>query len=808
MKIAYRNLCKNKLFSAINLFGLSLGLAAFVLICQFVSVELSFDKFHSKSERIVRIINDRYQNGKLAQHSTYSYPAVGPAMARDYPEIETYTRLLVPGGETIIKADNQIFLGDRSLFVDNNFLAVFDFPLLVGERRSALSEKRAVIITEQMARKYFQEENLSRIIGKELYWSTESQPYKVNGICQNVPDNSHLKFDVLLSYSTLYSPDYKDPDESWTWSSVRHYLLLNPGADQKILASKFEAFCNRYFQGDRITGSFEKFFLQPLEDVHLYSDLEYEYAITTNGWTVWAMLLIAIIILLIGFLNYINLTTARSLDRAKEVGIRKVMGAARIQLIKQFTIESISISVFALLIALLIVQILQPSFANVFEVNMASVQDLTSMNTFAAVALAVGVTVGIIVSGFGPALILSSYQAVSMLKGRFVRSSKGQTLRKVLVIFQFTASCALVTATLIVSTQINYMNNADLRINIKNTMIVSPPMRTSFDATYMGRVRAFKHAVTQLPQVISASTSSHIPGERPFRTFGIQLVNASDQTKHTISQLVVDADFFKMYEVELLTGRMFEPTDYNFDWNKVSKIIINRRAVALFGQSMESIVGMELSIGDKIWTIVGVVENFHQQSLHNAMEPILFTPDYGTFNPTSIKLTGNDYQTSIDQIKMTFEKFFPDNAFNYFFLEDSFKNQYKRDSSFGIILNIFTALAVIISCLGLIGLSSHSARQRTREIGIRKVLGASVKSIVALLSIDFIKLILLATVLSVPVVYFPVNGWLMNYSYRISPGVILFVLPIVAILTIAGITIIAQVLNTAKANPVDTLKYE
>lgn len=520
------------------------------------------------------------------------------------------------------------------------------------------------------------------------------------------------------------------------------------------------------------------------------------------------MLSIAIVILLIGFLNYINLTTARSLDRAKEVGVRKVMGAARIQLIKQFTIESTSICGFALLIAVLVSQLLQPTFAGVLEVNLPSLRDL-SLTSSSTIALLAGIlVVGVAISGFGPALIISSFQPVVVLKGKLLRSPKGQVLRKVLVVFQFTASCALVTATLIVSRQLNYMSEVDLGINIRHTMIVSPPMRAAFDSTYMGSVRAFKQAVVALPQVVSASTSSHIPGNRPFRTFGIRMFNGPGQTQHTMSQLVVDEDFFEMYQVKLVTGRMFTSTDCNFDWNKVNKIILNRSAVTLLGQSIDDVTGKELRIGDKVWTIVGVVENFHQQSLHSAIEPLLFTPDYGTFNPTSIRLSGGDNKGSIARIRSVFEKIFPDNAFNYSFLEDTFRNLYKGDSRFGVILNMFTGLALVISCLGLVGLSAHSARQRTREIGIRKVLGASVKSIIGLLSIDFIKLIVLAALLSIPVAYFPLKDWLMNYSYRISPGIVLYVLPIVAVLMIASLTITLQVLKTARTNPADTLKYE
>jgi putative ABC transport system permease protein len=339
-------------------------------------------------------------------------------------------------------------------------------------------------------------------------------------------------------------------------------------------------------------------------------------------------------------------------------------------------------------------------------------------------------------------------------------------------------------------------------------MIVSPPMRTSFDSTYMGKVQVFKHAVAQLPEVIAVSTSSHVPGSRPYRTFGIKMTSGSTTGQHTMSQLIVDEDFFKMYQVKLLAGRMFETTDCSFDWNKVNKVIINRSALNLLEQSIESIIGRELTVGDKVWTIIGVVENFHQQSLHSAIEPMLFTPDYGVFNPTSIKLSGSNYQNAVQQIQKISERVFPDNAFNYSFLENTFQSQYLGESRFRTILNLFTTLAVIISCLGLVALASHSAKQRTKEIGIRKVLGASVRSIIALLSVDLIRLILLSTILSVPVVFFAMQSWLMNYSYRVSLGVVFFAIPMVAVLTIAAITIVAQVFETARTNPVDSLKHE
>lgn len=807
-KIAYRSLLKNKTFTAINILGLGISLAACILIFEYVSFAFSYDTFHTSSDRIYRIINDRYQNGKSIQHSTYSYPAVSPALAKDYPEIETYSRILVPGGDALVKTDKGIFLGDKSLFVDENFFKIFDFTLLIGERKSALREKRSVILSEQIAKKYFGVDDLSTLIGQELYWGSETEPYTVRGICQNTPKNSHLQFDILLSYSSLYGPGHLDLDESWTLSYVRHYLLLKKGADYKILQSKFKSFSERYFQGDKVTGSHEEFHLQALTDVHLYSNLEYEYAQTANGKAVWIMLLVSLIILVIACINFVNLTLLRSIERAKEVGVRKTMGAARVQLVKQFILESLCLSALALLVAVLVVVGFQQSFNEILKTDLSLGSIFQFTDSLKITFFIVTLLVGLFLSGFYPALLLSSYKPVIVLKGKFLHSNQGQFLRRSLVVFQFMLSCALVTVTLIVSKQLDFINKVDLGLNIHNTIIISPPLRTAFDSTYIDRTRTFKNSVQQISKVTHVATSSHVPGTKPFRTFGIKLVGESSLVQYTMNQLVVDEGFFDMYHVNLLAGRLFEISDCNFDWNLVDKVILNRKALQMLDKDSNDVVGKKLTIGDKPWTIIGVVENFHQQSLHNSIEPMLFTPDYGTSNPVSIKLRSEDYPAVLGHLKSLFEKSFPDNAFSYSILEDTYNNQYQDDKQFSSVITIFTVLAIIISCMGLIGLSSYTAIQRTKEIGIRKVLGASLNNIVSLLSIDFIKLVLFATLLSIPLAYFTSIIWLMNYAYRITPNVFLFAIPIISILILAGVTISTQILKTAKTNPVDTLKYE
>jgi len=823
--VALRNVLKNKVFSAINIFGLGIGLAACLLIFQFVSFELSYDKFNDKLDRIYRVTNNRFQNGKLIQHGTIMYPTIGPTMAKDYPEIEEYTRLM-PGGDMNVKADDRIFRGDDCHFVDNHFLSVFNFPLLAGLRESALKDPYTIVLTEKTARKYFgvQDKNYNTTLGKVIYWGLDPQPYKVTGVCIDIPENSHIQFDVLVSYSSLITPKEHDADDSWTWSDMRHYLVLKPGADYKALESKFNDFSDRYFKGDKVSGSVEKFYLQPLRDAHLYSDYEYDIAKTASGKAVWAMLIVAGFILLIAWINYINLTTSRALDRAKEVGLRKVMGALKTQLIKQFIFESLLISAFAFLVAILIVQVAQRPFNQIIGSNLSLWKTLSNADSFTLSILVSLMLAGILLSGFYPAFVLSSYQPITVLKGKFQRSTGGSFLRKALVVFQFTSSAALITGTLIVSRQLKYMNEAELGINIHNTLIVQGPERTAWDSTFIQRVESYKHELTQIDGVINVTTSGRLPGDRLGRAFGIRLSEQPSSSHYTLSTMSVDYNFFDTYTISLLAGRKFLLTDHKVKFEDLNSVILNRNAVKLLGiDNAQNAVGREIVWGNKtivrsgqveqlngprMWTVVGVVDNFHQESLKKPMEPMIFRPAYSTYHPTSIKIRTEDSPRVIASVEKVFTALFPGNAFEYSFLEDKYNSQYNDDNRFGTIINIFTVLAIIISCLGLIGLSSYTAMQRTKEIGIRKVLGASLLSIVSLLSVDFIKLVLLATLVALPIAYIAMNNWLEGYAYKITLGWLAFLVPVILILVIAALTMSVQVVKTAMTNPTDTLKYE
>lgn len=810
--IAYRNMLKNKVFTAINIFGLATGLAVCLFIFQFVSFELSYDTFHDKYQRTYRVTNDRFQNGKLIQHGTITYPTIGPTMKKDYPEIEEYTRLM-PGGDLNVRIDDKFFRGDRCHFVDEHFLSVFSFPLLAGERSSALKQPYSMMLTATTAKKYFdvKANNYSDVVGKVLYWGRDPQPYKITAVCTDIQENTHIQFDALVSYATLVKAE-PDADNSWTWSDMRHYLVLQPGTDYKLLENKFEEFSNRYFQGNKVSGSVEKFYLQPLKDAHLYSDYEYDIAKVANGKAVWAMMVIAAFILLIAWINYINLTTSRALERAKEVGLRKVMGAVKIQLIKQFIFESVLISFTAFALALVLVQFLQKPFNQLIGGNLSWSTIFSNVDSTSILVLTGVLIIAVILSGFYPAFVLSAYQPVTVLKGKFQRSSHGQILRKALVVFQFTASAVLITGTLIVSKQLQYMNDADLGIDISKTMIIESPQLTTWDSTTIERIENYKHELTQINGVTSATTSGNLPGERLGRAFGIRLGEHPLETKYTMSMMQVDYNFFDTYNVSLLAGRKFIASDHKYNFQDIKAIIINSSAAKLLGiENPENAIGKEIvwgNNGQRKWTIVGVITDYHQESLKNPKEPMVFRPTYSTYHATSIKIINEDPQKIIADVENVYKKFFPGNPFQYSFLEDKYKAQYKDDNRFGKVITTFTILGIIISCLGLIGLSSYTAHQRTKEIGVRKVLGASQMSLVSLLSVDFIKLVLIASILALPISYFTMQNWLQGYAYRIGLEWMFFIVPVFLIVVIAAVTMSFYVFKTARTNPAVTLKYE
>jgi len=629
-------------------------------------------------------------------------------------------------------------------------------------------------------------------------------------VAADAPANSHLQFSILFSYATAIAQD-EGAGNSWTWSDMRHYLVLKPEANYKALEAKFEDFSNRYFQGDKVSGSVEKFYLQPMKDAHLYSDYEYDIARTSDGRAVWAMLGIAVFILVLAWINYVNLTTSRAVDRAKEVGLRKVMGAVRSQLMGQFIVESLVVTLMALVVAVAMVAAVQGSFNQIIRSELTLMSALSLLDAKAIGVLFSLFAAGIILAGFYPAFVLSAYQPARVLKGKHQGSSGGRLLLRSLVVFQFVASTALIAGTLVVGKQLNFLNEADLGLNINNTIILDPPERTEWDSTYLQRVESFKHALLQIEGVVKCTTSGRLPGQRLGRSFDIRPADRPSDKQYTLSVMPVDHDYLDTYGISIITGRGFLATEATMNYDNLKTVLLNESAVRLMELGTpETAVGQVIiwGQGDKKWTVIGVVKDYHQESLHKPKEAMIFRPAYWNSSRASIRVKDGDYERLIPEIEQTYNKHFPDNAFGYSILKDRYEYQYQDDRRFGQVVKIFTGLGLVISCLGLIGLSSHMAVQRTKEIGIRKVMGASLFSIVSLLTSGFMNLVLIAAVVALPLAYWGVDKWLSGFAYRIELSLLMFVPPVLIVVGVALMTVSAQVLKAAMARPAETLKYE
>ena len=813
-KTAWRNLWKNKTFSLINIAGLSIGMAACLLILQYVSFELSFDQFNKNASDIYRVYNDRYQNGKLIQHGTITYSAIGKAMQNDFPEVINHTRV-VPLGASIITYDNKKIGEQDLLAADETFLSMFNYLLLSGDRITALKEPNSVILSEVLARKIFdvKDNNFQTLLGKTVVIERDSLPYKITGIVKKLPENSHLKFDLLLSYVTLYKGKYGWPQAEYdfTDSDFWHYIQLKHGTNYKALEAKFPAFSQRHFQGNKISGSDEKFYLQPLLKAHLYSDFEYEIGKTGSATVVWGLLIIAVLIIVIAWMNYINLATAKSMDRAKEVGVRKVAGATKQQLIRQFLTESFTINFAALLIALLLVTLLQSGFNTLVQhplsLSYLFQKGLSGYNISTAL---IGLIIcGIFISGFYPAFVLSSFRPILVLKGKFTTSGKGIALRKALVIGQFAITVALIIGSFVVYKQIKFVNEQDLGFNMSQMLIVKGPQLTGWDSTFIERENSFTAEIKEIPNVLGAANSGRLPGAELGRAFNVRRADAPSETHFTVRNNSISKDFIDLYKMKLLAGRNFVPTDYNPDWEKLHNTIITESAVSLLGfKSINDAIGKPILSGDKKWDVVGVVADYHQKSLRSPIEPTVLRPAYSTYSPISIKVNPQNLSTTIASIRKKYDEFFPGNLFDYYFLDEKFNEQYSNDQLFGKVFSLFAGFAIFIACLGLLGLSLFATAQRTKEIGVRKVLGASISNILVLISRDFIKLVLIAAVIAFPFAWWVMHKWLQDFAYRINISWWIFLGAGLLAVIIALATISFQAIRAAIANPVKSLRTE
>ncbi|GAB3704365.1 ABC transporter permease [Spirosoma flavus] len=799
-KIAWRNLIRNKAFSAINILGLAIGVAACVLILQYVSFELSYDDFHTKGNRIYRVQQDRYDKGKLSTQWAGGAQAAGNSFKAAFGEVEDYVKVLKR--RTLI-AD----YGDKSLKVERVFVAsesffkIFSYPLLAGNAATVLSEPNTVVLSESVAKRLFGTENP---MGKTIKFN-QQQAVKVAGVYKDMPANTHLHADLLIPHLTFIQEVGKDnnPDNAWMWDGAMSYLLLRPDTDPKALEAKFVPYIQKTIGAELKKYDADAIYkLQPLRDIHLYSHLMEEAEPNGDGKTVYLLLGIAFFIVVIAWVNYINLATARAINRAKEVGVRKAVGSLRGQLIRQFMTESVLLNGISVILALLLVAVSIPAF------NQLSGQQLSfsllGSATFWLPLVGLFV-IGAFLSGLYPAFVLSGFQPVSVLKGKVSSTSQGILLRKSLVVFQFAASLFLLVGTLAVFHQIQFMRAQSLGLNIDQTLVINPPIIRT-DSTFMKQMVAFKDELLRRPAIQNITASSVVPGQASDWNAGTIRLKGADPSKGTQYRVIaVDYDFLKTFDLKLIAGRDFSK-EYGLEKKAV---IFNKKAIKQLGfDNPEEAIGKELDFWGDYFTIVGVTDDFHQQSLRDAYEPLILRliPDVrGYF---SVKLAATDLSSTLATVRTEWNRFFPGNPFEYSFLDERFNEQYRADQRFGQVFGLFTALAILVACLGLFGLASFTTAQRTKEIGIRKVLGASVGEIVQMLYREFAILILVAFVVATPLAWYAVSQWLETYAFRTTIQWWLFALPFTLVLLIALLTVSFQSIKAALTNPVKSLRSE
>lgn len=800
LKIAYRNLVKNKVFSLINILGLAIGMAACLLILQYVRFELSYDDFHEKADRIYRLQLDRIYPDRLDQSAGLA-AAAGPTLKEDFPEVEAYTKLWNIFGNNVLSYDEKKFKENQLYFADSSFLHIFSYPLLEGDPATALTAPNTVVLTAKTAKKYFGEEDP---MGKfmDLFGPYGRQSFLVTGIVQNPPENTHLKFNALFSFQTLVNITNGQAANTWRWNAFLTYILLSPEADAQQLQAKIPAFIEKHCGPIMAEQNFKiEVFLQPLPDIHLHSDLRFEAEPNGNAEAVTFLLIIAFFILLIAWVNYINLSTAKSTERAREIGIRKVAGARRQQLVGQYLLEAFILNLLGIVLALTVIQFALPSFE--ILTGKSLVFDLWGNYTFWGI-LAGFTILSTVLTGLYPAWMLSSFLPVKVLKGNISRSTKGILVRKGLVVFQYVMSAILITGTLVVFQQLQFMQNEKLGFDTEQMLILEAP--SIADSTYGSRQESFKTNILSNSNIYEMTVSTSIPGEEiSWVNNSVGRQGADPKDRNSCHFLQVDDDFFDTYDMELLVGRNFS-AEYGNEWRAV---ILNEATVDLLGfESVEKSVGQELYVDDDTFHIVGVAANYHQQSLNQAYYPMVFQFSPYSRAYYSLKVNTQHLPQTLSFIEKQWDATFTANPLHYFFLDDYFNHQYQSDQQFARAFLLFAVLAIFIACLGLFGLSSYMVVQRTKEIGIRKVLGASVQSILTLLSWDFIRLVLIASVVALPIAYFFMQKWLNNYAFRIEIGWWLMLIPVVIVLFIALFTVSFQTIKAALTNPVKSLRYE
>ena len=797
LKIAVRNIVRHKTYAFINIAGLAIGMAVCLMIMMWVQNELSFDQFHTNSHRIYRLCTHLTVSG-TDRRAPMTGPPMAPAMMNDFPEIVNGVRL-TPLRRMAVKYEDKIFYEGAIHYADSSLFDVFTFPLIKGDPHTALAQPYSVVITEAMAQKYFGDEDP---LGKALTIDYQRE-YTVTGVAENTPNNSHLDFDLVCSFQTLYVEQRQGLDV-WGWLGYYTYLLLDEGADYQALEAKFPALVEEH-SGERLraVGGSLVLFLQPMPSIHLHSDLLSDFGGDGNITSVYFFSGIAVFILLMACINFINLSTARSVTRAREVGMRKVLGANRGGLIRQFLFESILYSLVAMVLARALVEICLPILNSI--TGQALVSDVLQR------PLAIGGTLGLVLliglmAGSYPALFLSAFRPVRVLKGDTHSSGGGFRLRRSLAVVQFALSISLIIGTLVTHSQLSFWKTQDLGFDQDQVVVLS-------DLNNLDNIplSTLKQELAALPEVIEVSASNAAPGLGGMMSTFLGEGFAEDEAQF-MRLLDVDENFVPTLGLEIVAGRNFSS---EFATDSADAAIINETAAALLGwdDPVGKIIKRRLPSpgGPPQWeekTVVGVVKDFNLNPLQGGIEPMFMGNYYGGANMLSLRISEGNMEEGIEALGNEWERLLPNRPLDYEVLRDVFDSFYWSEERLGDIALSFTVLAVFIGCLGLFGMASYTAERRTREIGVRKVLGASVATIVQLLSGEVIIVLVVSNVLAWPIAYYFTSRWLEDFAYRTEIGWVTFALAGGLALVIALATVCFQAIKAALANPIDAIRYE
>jgi len=785
-KIALRNLWRHKAFSILNIIGLAVGMSAAFLIYQYVRFESSYDKFHTKSDHIYRLVADLESTSATLHWSSTSMP-MALNLKADYPEVADYVRL--NSTNMLIRRGDVKFQEQGTVYADSSLFSIFDFPLLQGDPASALKTPFSVVLSQTTAKKYFGDANP---IGQTLLFADSGFHATVTGVMKDLPENSSIKANLFVSMSTRKR--FRDSlDYRWGNFSIQSYLLLRPGTDPASLQAKLKPFMERHV-GEKLKAQQQNYilFLERLKDVYWSTRGGFVSGSRSN---VYIFSVVGLFLLLIACINFVNLTTARAAERAKEVGIRKVIGALKRQLTGQFLGESLILCLISFVISLGLCALALSLFNQLAGKTIST--GVFSQPAYIGTLLLTALVIGLL-AGIYPALVLSSFKPIASLKGSFRTSKKGLFLRKSLVIAQFTISISMIIGTVVVYSELNYMRSRDLGFS-KDQMLV-------LDTYNDPHKVAFRQEISSLPNVQSTAFSGAVPGAGTYGAYTKVENSRGEMQVANLDLTYVDFGFMEQYKMKLVAGRTFSK---DIATDTMQAMILNEKAVKLFGYpNAQAAIGRRFDQWGKKGLIIGVIKDYNFNGLQQEITPLSICLDFNDCNFLSVKVGINNLPATIATIKKKWDQLGPVRPLEYFFLDESFDKQYRSEERFGRLFINFAVLTIFISCLGLLGLSSYSTLQRTKEVGVRRVMGASVGGIVRLLSVDFLKLVLIAFLIAAPIAWYVMGKWLQDFAYRITISWWIFLASGMAAMFIAFATISYQAIRAAISSPVKSLRSE